>query len=438
MMKMAMLKGDYISFKKQTDFILEFMLNGEIKNGELITLLNSDIKSKICVAVLDNLLIVNDIFICPIFDNQLSFITLNVSSKSQKITVYFNNVYAGECELHDFVNVEMISVDAINNSIGEILITNNLSYKNKLIDSNVTLVSNDNLIFNRDYNVVREREFKVTDTNLDDMCIITEHKDVRKLSKGDKVTIYFNNYLVEDIIPRYTIRPNYNITNKVTIPNHDFKVNDVLAVFSNMDVVYGYYIVIDIIGDDIYLDKSLPEYVDEYYINNINDTDVVHLTLGDKEIKNIICGKSTISFYVDSDILLTETFKIKYIERIKAVQIFNDIVAIDNVKVNDKLLDKLDSFVKLDKFKLSMVVNDIKLTNDDKTNDNIVRTDKNGVKLSVNLKLKDFISFDNIPFDILTKVLSVRADARLAYIGDYIDIMVKNIILIMRLCVIMK
>jgi hypothetical protein len=417
MMVNAIAEGDFITFAKQNDFCLEFMLSGKPSDETILTLVDDNFNEVIKISFKDEYLYINDIKTNKIIDStEYYFLKFVMNSDKSKMDIYYNELAFANVDIDNYTNVEMLLLNAKNTAIGQIYITSNTSYKNTDCNNDI-LIGMDNVLSCRDFIIEKEKKFNLT-SKFDDMSISVNAQNSDKLVSGDSIKLTFAGDIVDRIPKKFII---YDVLNANTIKvlNHTFKVNDVLVVYKDYTSIRLYFVVKYINGDNIVLDRDIDQRLIHCKINDVNDI-VDYLYHEDGPLSNIVKTQNSLTTYIKEDISIKDSFSIDYLEKINKNEIFNSLVSIDNVIVDGADFKKDDVSISLTRDKLPIIVNGVRLSEKDFNNSYYIESDS--INITTEIQLKDFISFDNVPFELLKKFMYVSAYASIVSSGNEIVI----------------
>lgn len=410
MMRCASGDSDLITFKSVNNFVLEFMLNSSfIDHEELLCLYNEDIEDIIHVGILDNKLIIsiNNTFIKTQLNIDKEFFFVKILIKNNTMSLYINEILIETKILSDMKPCSKIELKSCNTAIGNILITNDLQYKNKYINDVVELVPSFKAITFDDVLYEVNKKINVFDNSDNDMDMQIKLANYNKISAGDTLKIKLGDNLVNYY--NNDLKVNDIVDNILTVNNNNFKKGDNLVIFKNATNIIEYCKVIDIIDNELYIDKIITDNIIGCYISSINDSYPIKIYAGDILLSNVYKHDDYITILFDKEYDLHTQFELYYIKKNKKNCLNNIVKNINKVNYNGIQMDSVpDLFIHLNRNDISCNYND-EVFEFNKVEKHFKAFVNDKIKLELSINMKDFFNINDLPMEILNQFLYLNA-----------------------------
>lgn len=403
-------EGDYVSFKHDKIFTVEFLINLDIDimAENLISLYdNNNLEETVNIQLVDNEIIAmnaNNKKIQCKCNKGYNFIQLKITPEN--ISLYINN------EIKDSIDVvasyDKIRVTSLYNNIGELIISNNDTF---IHNNEINIVPTFRYLLSDDISINKKTSFNIYNKN-DDFNLLLERKNANNLSKKDRISIMFNH----DIADIYNnVSSILNIRdNKLTLDKNNFNINDTIVVFNSSNELYKIYNIIDILDDSVLVDDIILDDIIGFNVSRITDTLPVKLNVSDIELNNIIKRNNSINVILDKDYSNDTNFNLNYKKKIYKNKLYDDIHNINKVKVDGVELQRRElNNISFNKSDFSCIFNGSYMDTSFNNNE-IVSFSDNNVDVCYKIRLTDFIDVKDMDIEIIRKFIDFNIKLEVA------------------------
>lgn len=438
MMRKSRNIGNFISFNKINTFTLEFLLDTScfdqtsVASNEIIILKNSTLDNTLVVSGdINNKLINISCSKDGIFQSEVLSAKIDTSIKYQfiKIVLETNNIklYVNEKLLcsskADNLDTQFLQICSLDFSIGNVLLTPNIEYKNELINDNTYLI--DNITVSKNNYVLIDHDEKFTNelNTSDNFNFELSLIDSGKISENDALYIYFNNEII-DVPICEECKVTMASGNKITISKgiENIKVGDLVRISKGIDNINNRYKVIDIQGSVILLDKIIKSKYIGYTFSKFELTIPAKIYVNGEELRHVIREDYYIKILFDKEYPIDSEFEVKYIEKISEDNTLNKISDLDSALFGDKFSINNNNVLKnIDKTSMNIYYNNSAISYTNKTKSMVIINDK--INLKINFNIKDFI---NIYEDKNTILNSLKLLFKISLSGGSNDILING------------
>lgn len=420
MMRNSSDKGNYVQLsKKVSNFMLEFLLDTESivdKSETIISLKNITIADIVTIVNENGVLktiINNTKYVIPIdFNKKFNFINLQYNLSSGKLVVYINSEKTNEYNIATIDDpIRYIQVEAMDTSLGEVLISTQMDNICNDINTNVYLVNGFNDIKSYIDMEYITTKMSVTDTLNDYYKATFSLATTTKISKNDILSFNFNNNIVDIYNSSLTISDIYS--NKILVKNNNFKIDDIVIIYNGVKNMENYYHVINTDGDYIYLDKIIDTTLIGYHIDNIFNGTKLLVKIGDEILDKIYTDKNSINVMFDKEYDIDSEIEVTFIKSDFINSIFDKVNTFEIVSINDIYLEKSESneLINLNKDDITVKYND-KLISNEKLQSERLGIVNDKINISCDVNMNDFIIINNV--NNLNKAVEISCDIRLS------------------------
>lgn len=425
MMRKAFNEGNYISFNQVEDFVLDFLIDtSSIHNDDtMIGLIDATLQPVITIGCDNSKLVVvsGDVKKTIDIDTIRKYQSIKITKRGTLINIYVNEVYKDSLISNINYMIKFLSIPAKKISLGEVMMTTNMNYVNKHVNSNVYLTDTFITTDNNPTLIKRTEQFSLVDKTKNGFTAKFSNENV--LNKDDSIFIYFNNQTVN--IP---VDMGINIVsidgNKISLNKiGNLKVNDIIKIFNKYDNIDNSYRINNIQNNIIYIDSIIPQKFKGYSVCKLNNCVPINISINNEKLTKIVKDDYYIQVILDKAYTSNSVITIDYVEKVDTDNsILDNINSINSIKFADKYTNTTSTLLKsLANTDITYTYKGNIITNAQKTKPIVIINDN--IELSLQFNIKDFLMcYDNI--ESILETLEIAMDIELS--GGSNDVLINN------------